>query len=139
MESTKACRFFECLSNSLPLDQQGPGRTPRAPHSRLGQKISTMDSHVGNSRSLNKNSESSPVAAFLCSVSLNWIPERHPPLAFELGQLNLLDPRVVLRAGVDRQLRREHGWNEFPYVCRLSHLRLAFAASDGHSITAHCA
>ncbi len=43
------------------------------------------------------------VAAFLCSVSLHRIPERHPPLAFELGQLNLLNRRVVLRAGADRQ------------------------------------
>jgi hypothetical protein len=35
------------------------------------------------------------VAAFLCSVSLHQIPERHPPLAFELGQLNRLDRRVT--------------------------------------------
>src|ERR1700741_4313392 len=55
------------------------------------------------------------VAAFLGSV-LHGIPERHPPLAFEFGQLNPLDRRVVPRTGVDRQPWQEHGRYEILYV-----------------------
>src|SRR6266403_547559 len=68
MVSTKVCRFFECLSNSLPRHrrQQCPGRTPSTSDLRLGQMKSTTNSQVGNVHSLNKKAKQDK-----CSVSVH--------------------------------------------------------------------
>lgn len=59
---------------------------------------------------------------------LNFSPpdhQGHPALIFEFGELNLLDRRVVLKAGADQQSRQEHGRNKVSYIRRLSHHVLA--------------
>ena len=121
----KPDEFLSACPTASPLRSAMPGRMPRAPRLRLGQ-TDIDDGLAGREHPFAEQEQRmKSVSAFCVQFPSTGSPSDTPPLAFELGQLNLLNRCVVLRADVDRQPRQEHGWNEIPYVRRLSHHVLA--------------